>query len=167
MRRLVRKFLLRDATEKAILNQAKEEKNIVYGGQSIKKQIGIYARPTQDYDIFSLRARKSAYRTEKRLDKLHGFNMFYVKPAKHKGTYKVMDYGTDGKRGTSDDENIVDYTKMPRPAPKYLELDGVRYRELRYEARAKRLTLKDAAYQFRHAKDNEDLIRMKLTGRKL
>lgn len=157
-------FMNKRNRERTILEQAKKEKNIIYGGQSILKQIGtIFARPTRDWDIFSKKPRKSARKTEKTFDKLHGYDAFYVKKAMYPGTHKVMSKGMDGRRGTKDDYGIVDYTKCPKPTPKFIILNGARYRILKEEVKTRRKILKDKAYKFRHGKDREDISRINLS----
>lgn len=152
--------------DNVILNQAKREKNVIYGARSIQKQIGIYSRPTQDWDIFSTKPKKSAMNTEKSLDKSWNGDFFYVKPALHPGTIKVMSKGSDGIKGTKDDYGVVDYSNMPKPKPKYVVYNGVRYRKLTKEKKAKYKSLKDKTQEFRHQKDNEDLQRIKFaTGK--
>lgn len=158
------RFLKSPDVERTILNQARKEKSVIYGAQSIKKQIGIFARGTNDYDVLSFKPKKSAKRTEKSLDKLYGWDNFYVKPAKHQGTYKVMDEGNDGRKNTDDDFNIVDYTIMPKPRPSFVVINGVRYRKISQEKIAKLKAIRDKSYAYRHAKDKEDLARINVSG---
>jgi hypothetical protein len=159
------RFLKSPDVERSILLQAKKEKNIIYGAQSIKKQIGIYARGTKDYDIFSKKPKRSATVTEKNLDRIYGWDNFYVKPANHPGTYKVMDKGYDCKPKTDDDFNVADYTVMPKKV-KYITYNGVRYRNIQIEKQAKLKAVKDKSYAYRHEKDKEDLERIKIGGSK-
>ena len=156
------RFVKAPDVERTILDQAKHENEIIYGAQSIKKQTGIFSRKTSDYDIFSLSPKKSAKKIEKKLDNVYGWNNFYVKPAMHPGTYKVMDVGMDGKPKTDDDVGVADYTVMPKPKPKFVNINGVKYRDLRYEEKAKIRSIKDKSYAYRHEKDKEDLARIKL-----
>jgi len=157
------------ALRKALLNQAKQDKNIIYGAQSINAQVpNIFTRSTSDYDILTKNSKASANKTEKKFDKIVGDNLFYTKPAMHPGTHKVMFIGEDLKQGTKDDFGFVDYTNFPNPMPKYKTINGIRYRSLTEEARAKRKSLRDKQYAFRHAKDRRDLnniMRYKRFGR--
>lgn len=162
MRRTVIKWVKQGEVKRKILNQTKKEGNIVYGARSIQAQTGIFSRGTEDYDIFSKKPEKSAMATEKELDKVTLGDNYYVKSALHPGTWKVMDKGFDNKKGTKDDFGIVDYTKFPKPKPKTVTIRGVKYRKLSEEEKAKRKSIKDPAYKFRHKKDKEDLNRMKL-----
>ena len=157
-------FLNKGKTQKAILEQTKEEGNVIYGGRSIQKRIGVFSRPTEDYDIFSKKPKKSAVKTEKKLDKLHQDDLFYVKRAIHPGTWKVMSKGRDLKQNTKDDYGVVDYSKFPKPTPKFEVIDGVKYRSLAAEKKAKMKSLRDKEFAFRHKKDREDLNRIKLAS---
>jgi hypothetical protein len=154
--------------ENTIKNQAKREKNIIYGARSVQAQIGfIGSRPTDDWDIFSKKPKKSAMKTERVLDRLWGYDKFYTKPAMHPGTFKVMNKGFDNRKGTKDDYGVVDYTKMPKPPPRTINILGNRYRKLSQEKSSKFKALRDKTQKFRHQKDREDVERIKLiTGTK-
>ena len=99
---------------------------------------------------------------EKKLDRQVGFNHFYNKPAMHPGTWKVKSNGVDMRRGTDDDLDIIDYSKHPKPKPKIRKIEGVRYRTLAEEAKAKLKALRDPEYKFRHEKDADDLGRIRM-----
>lgn len=158
-------FFNRSNAERVIVNQAKKERSIIYGARSIQKHIGVFSRGTRDYDILSDKPKQSAKRTERNLDRIYRGNMFYTKPAMHKGTWKVMAVGKDNKPKTKDDEGIVDYTEMPRPRPPFKVYNGVRYRTLAEEKKAKLKSLREKEMAFRHAKDREDYNRIKLATR--
>jgi len=143
------------------LEQFRKRKNIIYGAQSIKKQLGIRGRPTYDYDIFSNKPKDDAYAIERKLDSLiPNTDIFYVKPALHKGTYKIMFKGTDLIKGTKDDMGIIDLTK-PEGKIKYIEIERNYYRILQDELKAKLKSLKDPTQKFRWKKDRDDAIRIK------
>lgn len=146
---------------KVILNQARRNNSIIYGAQSIKKQIGFMARPTQDYDVLSNRPLRSARMLERKLDRQSGGNNYYVKPAQHQGTYKVKHIGGDMTPNTRDDLEVADYTKPERDYSTR-RLDGNRYVSLSEVERDKRMSLSDSQFAFRHQKDREDLQRIKL-----
>lgn len=160
------RFVRQGSVRQSILNQAKKEGNIIYGAQSIKKQIGIFSRRTEDYDIFSKKPKRSARTTEKNLDSLYGYDAFYTKPAMHPGTWKVMDKGLDEKKNTEDDFGVVDYTNMPKPKPKSRNYGGVSYRDLSLEKKAKLKSIRDPEFSFRHKKDKEDLARINMASGK-
>jgi len=155
-------FFLSNKVNEIILNQAKKEKNIVYGARSIQAQGGLFSRYTQDWDILSKKPKNSALKTETALDKLYGSNQFYVKPALHPGTHKVMNKGNDKRKGTEDDYGIVDYTTLNNKGLRYRNINGIRYRNLSQEKKAKYKALRDKTQQFRWEKDREDLERIKL-----
>lgn len=147
-----------------ILRQAKKEGNIVYGAQAIKRKLGINARPTMDYDVFSKTPRKSAKTTETDLDKLFRKNVFYTKKGKNITTYKVKHIGKDAKPKTKDDITISDYTKTPKPEPKTFKFRGVKYRVLKEELAAKKKLLSNRTYGYRREKDLDDFRRIKMFG---
>jgi len=157
MRRQIKTFLKKPFREKIILDEAKNSNQIIYGARSIQKQLGVISRPTEDYDIFTKNPKSSATKVEKKLDKLYGFDYHYTKKGMHKGTYKVKSRGYDLKKGTKDDEGIIDYTKMPPKAPRTILSNGIRYRHIKEEIRGKKSTLKDKEFAFRHEKDRRDL----------
>jgi len=159
----VRVFATQSQREKKLLAKARKRKDIIYGGQSIKAQIGIFARPTSDFDIFTKQPKKAAMNTEKDFDRIVGFDYFYTKPAKHPGTWKVKGRGVDLRKGTRDDEETVDYSKYPRPKPKVIMINGVQYRKLSQEKKAKYKAIRDPKYKFRKAKDTEDVNRINLS----
>lgn len=157
MRRQIITFLKSPRRSDIILNEAKGKKQTIYGARSIQAQLGIISRQTKDWDIFSDNPKKDAVSTEKKLDKFFGFDYHYTKEGKHKGTYKVKGKGYDLKKGTPDDEEVVDYTKIPKPKPKTVVINGVAYRDIKEEIKRKKEILKDKSYQFRHKKDRLDL----------
>ncbi len=161
---MVDKYLLLNKAkiDKTILKEVKKKKEIVYGAQSIKKQIGFLGRPTIDWDILSKTPEQSAKQTEKELETLHKGEQFFVKEALHKGTYKVQYLGKDKKKNTKDDIGVADYTKLKSKVPPTKLINGIRYRTLTQEGKAKRSAIKDEDFAFRREKDTEDLNRIKL-----
>lgn len=154
-------YFKRDDIQRKILKQARNKKEIVYGAQSIRKQLGYRARETKDYDLYAKNPKAEARRIEKKLDKTVHANQFYTSKGGHKGTYRVKFIGKDGKARTADDESVADYTKMPSPRPPYKVINGVRYRTLRAELKAKERIVKDAAYAYRHMKDKRDVATLR------
>lgn len=160
MRRQISVWYMQPVQEKVILNNARNKKQIIYGARSIQKHLGAMYRSTDDYDIFSSNAKKDAKDTEKELDKAIGFDYYYYKKGKNKGTHKIKSKGYDLKEGTKDDKGIVDYTQMPVKKPKHIVYNGIRYRNLSEEIAAKKRALADKNFAFRHEKDRKDLILM-------
>lgn len=148
-----------------ILSRTRRKKDIIFGGQSIKKQIGILARRTKDFDIFTKKSRKSALEVEGKFDKLTRKDNFYVKKGKNPSTWKVKFIGRDGIRGNEDDETIVDYTKTPKPEPKTVRINGIRYRNLNEEIKAKLRAIRNPKFAFRKEKDLDDIRRIIKAGR--
>jgi hypothetical protein len=133
---------------KIIENQCRIERNIIYGAQSIRKQIGLH-RPTEDYDIMTKFPINSAIRTRDALNKVYG-NVFFIKPADHEETWKVM----------FKDKCVVDYTKLTKPFPGVVKINGLFYRHISEEETAKIKSVKDRNLVFRHDKDLDDLRRI-------
>jgi len=148
--------------DKVILNQVKRRGDIIYGAQAMNKQMPpMLRRQSVDYDIFSRgNPKPAAVKMERRLDKSYGGDLFYVKPAQHPGTWKVMDKGQDGRMGTKDDFGIVDYSKKPRGI-KTKKIGGINYVQLQEIRKDKKKSLKDKESKFRHEKDRGDLEIMK------
>lgn len=147
-----------------LLNQARRHKDIIYGAQSIKAQIGSRARRTTDFDIFTRKPKPSAVLVERKIERFGPGNQFYIQKGSYGSTWKVRYVGKDKKPMTADDINVVDYSKTPSPKPLFVVKHGVRYRSISEELAAKRRVVNDSAYAYRHAKDAEDIRR--ITGGK-
>lgn len=145
----------------SVLKQTRKEKNIIFGGKAIQKRLRLSARPTKDYDIFSDKPKKSAFTTEKNLDKSLHTKGFFVKRGANKGTWKVRNVGRDNRKGTKDDVGIVDYTRTPKPRPKTFLDKNVQFRTLKEEFAAKKRLVKKKEFGFRRKKDLEDINRIK------
>lgn len=150
-----------DLIIKKILELARQRKQTIYGAQSIRAQAGLFARPTKDFDIFDKRPKYASNLLQKELDKIVGFDYYYIKPAKHKGTWKVRSKGVDLKKNTDDDESIVDYSINEHGHYDSVVIDGVRYRHLKNELKRKKAVLKDETQKFRWEKDKGDAERIK------
>jgi len=150
-----------------ILKRTRNNKDIIFGAQSIKKQIGLLARRTEDFDIFTKKSRQSASEIEKSLDKLTRGDNFFIKKGKHPRTWKVKFVGRDRKKGTDDDKTVVDYTTTPKPVPKSRIINKIKYRTLKEELKAKLKILKDPRFSFRREKDLEDIRRIKSAGKSI
>jgi len=145
--------------KKLILKQARKNKEVVYGSQSIKKHIGFHARQPNDFDIMAKNPRASAKQIERKLDRKARSDDYYVKPSKHEGTFKVKHKGWDGEKGTKDDLEIADYSKMRNIQTQ--KIDGVRYANLSETIKDKTRSLKNKDFKHRHSKDREDLERIR------
>jgi len=144
--------------ENTIKKFVKKKKLIVYGAQSIKKQLGMYGRSTIDYDIYSKTPLKHSKQLEKKLDSKYG-NKYYVKPAMHKGTFKVKHIGKDGVPKTRDDLDVADFSRPTRKVKTKI-IDGIRYTNLSESVKDKKKSLSDKEFQFRWKKDQDDLDRI-------
>jgi len=157
---LIKLWFGKPKRERIILKQIRKNNNILYGGKSIMKQLPFFLRrTTEDYDIYSKTPKKSARQLERKLDKQIGMDYFYVKPALHPHTFRVMHRGKN-LRDPRDDVGVADYTKMPKPKPKTKVIEGVKYSLLSHEKKNKLKSLRDPAYKFRHRKDKEDYDRI-------
>ena len=146
--------------DKTILGVARKRKQIIYGARSIQAQNNLFARDTKDWDVFDKNPKKVAKIVEKILDKQMKGDYFYTQEAMHKGTWKVKGIGKDQIKGTEDDESIADYSKLEKGTP-FVIKNGVRYRKLREEINAKKKSVADPEFEFRHKKDKDDLNRIK------
>jgi len=143
-----------------ILGVAKKRNQVVYGARSIEAQNNLFARDTKDWDVFDKNPKKVSKIVEKLLNKEMKSNYFYSKEAMHKGTWKVKGIGDDNIMGTPDDEDIADYSKLEKGVP-FIIKNGVRYRKLKEEIKAKKKSVADPEFEFRHKKDKDDLNRIK------
>lgn len=158
--RKIKAIDMQEALKEVLISKIKKKRYIVYGARSIQNQAPYFARNTQDWDLFAKNPKREADYLQKELDKSIGFDYFYSKPAKHKGTWKVMNKGIDMKAGNEDDENIADFSQQPSKIS-IITIRGMRFRNLKEEIKAKRNALKDRSQKFRHSKDSTDLERVK------
>jgi len=149
-----------DLVQKEIKNFLKMNKHTVYGARSINAQAGILKRDTLDWDAYSNNPKKTAHQLQKKLDKVVGGNYFFKKEAMHKGTWKVKGMGDDLMPNTPDDVEVADFS-MPDKKVKFKVVNGIRYRDLKDEIKAKKSSVADPEFKFRHEKDQKDLDRIK------
>lgn len=145
---------------KAVKKQAKKKNETIYGARSLKRQLPVLRilRPTKDWDVYSSKPKRSAKQLATTLNKTTSTkNKYYTKPAIYANTTKVMNVGLDGKRGTSDDIGIADYTK-PDKTVKTVTKNGIRYSTLGEIKKDRRKAINDPGSQFRHEKDKDDLF---------
>lgn len=139
-----------------VSTQVKKNKNVIYGAQSVKKQLGIFGRNTIDWDIMSKNPKSNAQHLTHKLNKTAP-GMYYNAPSKHtKGVYKVYYVGNDGIPRTQDDKGIADYSKI-KNGIKFVVINGIRYSVLENTIKDKQKALADKQYAFRHEKDRKDL----------
>jgi len=144
-----------------IREQAIRNGEIMRGARAMNKQLafGFLERGTSDFDLFSKTPLKSARELERKFDELSGGDFYYVKPAKHKGTFRVMDRGNDLK-SEHDDIVIADYTKQPKKV-KTVEIEGIKHVRLSERIKDIKTTLMNPEAIHRHFKDRGDLERIK------
>jgi len=145
-----------------IKKKVKRDGDIIYGGRAINAQVPApFQRVSIDYDVLTKTPKKRANELDRLLDNTAGGNFHYVKPAMHPGTFKVMDKGSDGRKGTSDDFGIADYSKPSRKV-KSVKIRGIRYVALSERIKDAKTALADPMFSFRHDKDRRDLMNIKL-----
>lgn len=145
--------------DKIVKNSVRGTSKIVYGSKAMNKQLlPMLNRPSPDWDVFSNTPKKDAKKLDKKLDKKFGGNYFYVKPAIHYGTWKVVHKGLDLKN-PKDDIGIIDFSKGKTP---FTTIEKIRYEKLAIIVKEKKERLKDKEKKFRHEKDSNDLKRIKL-----
>ena len=143
-----------ELAKQIILNDAAEDKHIVFGAQASNAQLPAHLQKhTEDIDIFTKKSKKEAEETEKKLDKAYGGDLFRVEKAKHEGTYKVKSNVTN--------RTVADYTSQGKK-PEFKTILGVRYATLESIKRKIGKTLRDERQEFRHSKDRETLQRIRL-----
>ena len=161
------KLIVPNFHERIVEDEVKRKGNVIYGARAMNKQLpvkalgrSIYARPTRDYDIYSMKPRAHAMSLERKLDNTIGHDGYYTKSGKHKGTHKVIDKGLDNRKGTPDDKGIADFT---RPARKVstVTIGGLKYASLSERVKDIRASLKRPEDTFRHEKDKADLWRIR------
>jgi len=147
-----------------ISNQVRKNNHIVYGARAMNKQLlQPFRRKTNDWDIFSNTPRKSSMQLKTVLNRNAGTRHYYNKPALFKGTYKVKSVGDDGVKGTEDDKEVADYSKIPRGA-KTITSDGIKYIKMNNIVKDRYKSLRDKESKFRHAKDRADLDRIRTSS---
>jgi len=144
-----------------IREQAKRNNEILRGARAMNKQLafGFLERGTSDFDLFSKSPKKSALELERELDRLSGGDFYYVKPAKHKGTFRVMDKGNN-LESEHDDIVIADYTKEPKGTKK-IKIDGIWHSHISERIKDAKRNLADPLAVQRHSKARGDLERIK------
>lgn len=150
----IRTFYERKSNIRNIILENVGEDEIIYGASAINKYLPLKLRIyTEDYDIFAINPYAEARQVERALDKYFGGNYFQVKPAEHKGTFRVVSK-IDGKV-------YADYTLTPKKIP-YKIINGKRYITLDYAKKDKLRMLRNPKAKFRRSKDKDSLNRMNL-----
>ena len=153
LKKIKRYLLLKRMIPKIVRRTIGNNNNeIIQGERAVEIQVpDKYKRPTQDYDAYSSDPYNSAKETETELDWEFGGDYFHVKPAKHKGTYKVV--------SKIDGESYADYTKPSESTPN-IKIGDTRYTTLRFELQKAIRTLNNKKYYYRHAKEKDKIKRI-------
>ena len=155
-KKLVRYYKQKRKIVPTIIHDLRTDKDVqvVYGARAINAYVPTFLhKPTRDYDIFARKPKSEARELERALDRGFGGNFFEVKPAEHRGTYRVM----SRVEGVS----VADYTK-PKGKLRTRKLNGIVYVSPGMIKSSIRKTLKDPKSEYRHAKDRESLQRLTL-----
>jgi hypothetical protein len=143
-----------------IEQQVRQEKGIIVGGKAIQAHLGLYARPTFDFDILTPNPPRSAKRLERTLDRRAGENIFYRTQSKeHPSTHRVRYVGEDRIKDSQDDITFADFS--PFRKVRTVMLSGIRYAQLSSIVEEKKRILTEKQYAFRHEKDRGDIERIK------
>src|SRR3990167_41820 len=136
--------------------QVRKEKGMIIGGKAVQAQLGLFTRPSYDFDVLTSRPKQSARRLEKKLDRRSGENLFYSKPIpEHPSTIKVLYIGDDHIPNTYDDQTVADFT--PYRTAQETKINGIRYMHINSVIKEKEAILRERKYAFRHNKDREDI----------
>ena len=133
------------------------KKEIIYGETALNHYFPKWLdRPTQDVDVYSKTPRKDARQAERKLDHVFGGDHFYVKPALHKGTYKVVAHANQ--------EGYADFTKPEQKIP-HKVVGGKNVVALSFVKERIKKTLADPESKYRHSKDRDALNRIRIYER--
>lgn len=138
-----------------IRNYLRKEKKVLYGARALNEHMPPHLdRHTIDFDVYAKKPKLDALKVEKQLDKELGGNYFYVKPAVHKGTWKVVD--------SISEEGVADFTRVRRKPKHLTTLDGINYARLKDLKRRLKLILKKKRFEHRWKRAREALKRIKV-----
>lgn len=147
----------RGAVRRAILNQIKKEKGIVFGARAVNRQVPKHLEsPTEDFDVFIPKGKspkKTAKRIERRLDKKFGGNFFKVEEGKFEGLYKVKSR-VSGK-------GLIDLNKQKQKVG-VVKRKGVKFADLQFQKKKIKESLANPEAKFRRDKDKFSRLRIKI-----
>jgi len=147
----------RGPVDEIVEGELEDSNMIVHGGRAINAQLPDWLdSATEDWDLFSDDPKQTAKKLEKLLDKHYGGDFFKVIPAKHEGTFRIMNNVT--LKGVAD-------ISLPERKIDYVTEDGVNYATLEHHVERIRITLTDPAKKFRWKKDRETLQRIEVFKR--
>jgi hypothetical protein len=131
----------------------------IYGARALNVRLPSHLdRHTKDADIFTSTPYKEAREAEQALDTMMGFDAFYVTPAEHPGTVKVIAHATD--------ETYVDYTRTPKGLRRE-KIGSFFYPTIPTIKTSLKKTLSDPTAIHRHPKDQDALNRINIWQRRM
>ena len=147
----------REPIDTTIENELIGSSMIVHGGRAINAQLPDWLdKATEDWDVLSQTPEKTAEELEKLLDKRYGGDFFKVIPAKHEGTFRIVNNVTL--------KGVADISLLEKKID-YVTEDGINYATLEHHAKRIKVTLADPTKKFRWKKDRETLQRIRIYQR--
>ncbi len=142
------------AIPRIVRKQVRKNKSILTGGHALNAHLPPFLdKPTEDFDIFTDKPRKRARELERKLDKKFDADIFFVKPARFKGTFKVMNRVTE--------KEVADFSKR-KPEVTFVKKGETRVASISFLESKFRESLRDPESRFRHAKDRDSLRRLQI-----
>ena len=130
---------------------------IVHGGRALNAQLPEWLdKATEDWDLISMVPEQTAKELEKLFDEHYGGDFFKVIPAKHEGTFRIMNNIT--LKGVAD-------ISFPEKKIDYITEDDINYATLEHHIERIKITLADPTRKFRWKKDEETLQRIRIYKR--
>lgn len=146
--------LLQDKNQvirEVVLSKAQDENQILYGSRAYNLQSPEHLRkPTTDFDLMTKKPKKTAKEIVDILKRRLPESDIVIKPATHKGTYKIV----------IDNVPTIDYTQI-KTKPSTKKVYGVKVRSLpSIKRNATRLSRKEGL-EYRREKDLDTLSKIK------
>ena len=139
-----------------ILKQVKKSKGAVYGSTSVGKQspYPFYKKPYTDIDAVTRRPKRTAIKTERKLDNWANQNQYYVEQLTHDQgtTYRVINRG----RGR---DVVADFSHQKNFPTR--TVDGVKYETLPSRQRTIQKMIDDPNAEYRRQKDETNIAWVK------
>ena len=130
---------------------------IVHGGRAMNAQLPDWLdKATEDWDLLSTTPKQTAKRLEKLLDEHYSGDFFKVTPARHEGTFRILNNVTL--------KGVADISLLEKKID-YVTKDSIKYATLEHHVERIKATLADPTKKFRWKKDKETLQRIRIYQR--
>ena len=147
----------RELIDTVIESELVDSNLIVHGNRAINVYLPEWLdKHTEDWDLFSMTPEQTAKELEKLLDEHYGGDFFRVTPAKHEGTFRIVNNVTL--------KGVADIT-LPKRRIDYITKDDINYATLEHHVERIKAMLADPTRGFRRKKDLETLQRIKIFKR--